>query len=262
MYRKAAPLLEARTAERCCSDLIPHLRPNMTILDVGCGPGSITVGLARLVPQGRVVGLDIWPEALDTARAAATARGVTNVSFYQGSVFDMQAALGAAGERDSAPFDVVHAHMVLMHLTEPVRAIEEMRKVAKADGGIVAIADLAGRMTFPESAAMKANSEIFEKAAKDRGIHLDGGRYNHVWAHEAGFPWERIVSSTASYEHAGKQGRKAWVTGIKESLRGNVVKGGYATEEELDQHAAAWEDWQEMGEGRHVTIDGRVLCWN
>ena len=51
--------LERRTAARSAAFLLPHLRPGMRLLDFGCGPGSITVGLAGVVAPGEVVGVDI-----------------------------------------------------------------------------------------------------------------------------------------------------------------------------------------------------------
>ena len=58
-YDKMKDAFAERTAEDCATHLLPHLKPHYRILDVGCGPGSITVGLARYVPQGSVVGVDV-----------------------------------------------------------------------------------------------------------------------------------------------------------------------------------------------------------
>src|SRR5690606_39627737 len=70
-----------RTAERDAAFLLPRLRPGMRLLDVGCGPGSITVGLARAVAPGETVGIDLVPDVLDEARARAEAEGVANLRF-------------------------------------------------------------------------------------------------------------------------------------------------------------------------------------
>ncbi|MGH9018725.1 MAG: methyltransferase domain-containing protein, partial [Acidimicrobiales bacterium] len=101
-----------RTAENSAAYLLPHLRPGLEVLDIGCGPGTITADLARRVAPGRVVGLDRAPDVVDRARAdaagATDARAVTALSFVVGDTY----ALGYP----NASFDVVHAHQVLQHL--------------------------------------------------------------------------------------------------------------------------------------------------
>lgn len=77
-------VLSLRTAGNSAAFLIPHIKPHYKVLDVGCGPGSITLDFAALVPQGSVVGLDSSPEALETAKGAADGRGLKNVKFVLG----------------------------------------------------------------------------------------------------------------------------------------------------------------------------------
>ena len=79
------PAIEAwfarRTASREAAFFLPHLHPGMQILDVGCGPGSITLGLAEVVAPGKVVGIDLQPMQIEQARALAVERGVDSVRF-------------------------------------------------------------------------------------------------------------------------------------------------------------------------------------
>jgi ubiquinone/menaquinone biosynthesis C-methylase UbiE len=63
--------------------LIPHLRPGMTVLDVGCGPGSITADLARAVAPGTVTGLDRSPDVV--AEAARLHAELPGVEFLTGT---------------------------------------------------------------------------------------------------------------------------------------------------------------------------------
>ena len=84
----ADPVLQShrwRTVENSAAYLAPHLRPGLELLDVGCGPGTITVDLAERVAPGRVVGLDVSPDPLDEARALAAARDV-QVTFEVGDL--------------------------------------------------------------------------------------------------------------------------------------------------------------------------------
>ena len=121
-----------RTAENSAAYLLPHLRPGMSVLDVGCGPGSITVDLAARVAPGRVTALEVTEDALGLARAYAAERGQDNIDFVVADVHALDLPDGA--------FDVVHAHQVLQHLADPVRALTEMRRVCRP-GGVVAARD-------------------------------------------------------------------------------------------------------------------------
>ena len=85
----ALACMRFRTAERSCAFFRHHVRAESHILDCGCGPGSITVGLAQWAPDGETVGIDIGAEQLDGARALARDLGVNNVTFRQADIFDL-----------------------------------------------------------------------------------------------------------------------------------------------------------------------------
>ncbi len=121
-----------RTAENSAGYLLARLAPDARVLDVGCGPGTITADLAARVPGGEVVGIDAAGDVLGLARREADRRGQANVRFDVGDVYD----LGFGDET----FDVVHAHQVLQHLSDPVTALTEMRRVCRP-GGLIAARD-------------------------------------------------------------------------------------------------------------------------
>ncbi len=104
----------------------------MQLLDVGCGPGAITVGLAGVVAPGEVVGVDFQATQVDQARALAAERGVVNARFEIGDAYQLPFPDGS--------FDALFAHAVLMHLRDPVRALAEMRRVLRP-GGIAGVRD-------------------------------------------------------------------------------------------------------------------------
>ncbi|HET9347655.1 MAG TPA: class I SAM-dependent methyltransferase, partial [Arthrobacter sp.] len=92
----------SRTAENSAAFVIPHLVPGASVLDVGCGPGSITCDFAGLVFPGTVTGLDRSPDIIGQAAALAAERGVRNVEFVAGNIYDL--------DFEDETFDVVHAH--------------------------------------------------------------------------------------------------------------------------------------------------------
>ena len=113
-----------RTAENSAGYLLARLPAGARVLDVGCGPGTITVDLAARVPDGQVTGIDAAGDVLALARQEADRQGRANVRFEVGDVYDLGYADGT--------FDVVHAHQVLQHLSNPVAALTEMRRVSPA----------------------------------------------------------------------------------------------------------------------------------
>ena len=121
-----------RRAEKWVGFLLPYLKPNFAVLDCGCGVGSITLDIAELVAPGPVIGIDLDEDQLEIARAQAQQRGLTNVSFETGNIYTLRFA--------DHTFDVVLAHTLLIHLSEHVRALREMRRVLKA-GGLAGISD-------------------------------------------------------------------------------------------------------------------------
>src|SRR6478736_5739487 len=114
-----------RTAENSAGYLLPHLRSGLDLLDLGCGPGTITVDLAARVAPGRVLGIDASANVIEQARAGADGAA----EFAVGDAYHLDLPDGA--------FDVVHAHQVLQHLTDPVAAVAEAHRVLRP-GGIIA----------------------------------------------------------------------------------------------------------------------------
>src|SRR5215813_2293205 len=78
-----------RTAENSAAYLLGSLRPGLDLLDVGCGPGTITVDLARRVAPGRTLGIDRASEVLEQAKTYAEARGV-HVELRTGDLYALE----------------------------------------------------------------------------------------------------------------------------------------------------------------------------
>ncbi len=114
----------------------------MRVLDCGCGPGTITIGLAEAVEPGCVVGVDLQARYLAGARALAIQNGVDNLIVVAGSAYALPFA--------DATFDAAFANSVLMHLRDPLAALRELRRVLTSRG-IVGIrdADLSAEVVAP-----------------------------------------------------------------------------------------------------------------
>ena len=120
-----------RTLDRDVPELRDYLRPGMKVLDVGCGPGTITVGVAKAVEPGQVIGIDPSEREISTARDwAARAPVDGSLSFSVGDAHEL--------DFPDATFDVVYSHTVTHFLLDPVRALREQKRVAKPGGWVVA----------------------------------------------------------------------------------------------------------------------------
>ncbi|MGZ8735037.1 MAG: methyltransferase domain-containing protein, partial [Acidimicrobiia bacterium] len=181
-----------RTAENSAGHLLPHLRPGLTLLDVGCGPGTITLDLARRVAPGSVLGLDASAEVIARAEAARVAAGVDNARFTTGDVYAL--------EPDDASFDVVHAHQVLQHLSDPVRALVEMRRVLRPDGLLaVRDSDYAAFTWAPASAALDRWNELYHQVTARNDAEADAGRHLLGWVRAAAYEQVTVTSSTWTF---------------------------------------------------------------
>ena len=253
----AEPVLQShrwRTAENSAAYLLPSLRPGLDLLDVGCGPGTITVDLASRVAPGRVVGLDVAPEPLAEARAAADRAGA-EVTFAVGDVYALEASDGS--------FDVVHAHQVLQHLTDPVAALREMARVCRP-GGLIAVRDVdyAATAWFPEDRVLDLWLDLYHRVARRNGAEPDAGRRLLSWASAAGL--RSTVATASTYCFASPAEREWWGRSwagraTASSFAEQAVAYGLATPAELDEIAAAWLRWSGADDGWLGMLHGELL---
>ncbi|WP_300608219.1 methyltransferase domain-containing protein [Trebonia sp.] len=245
-----------RTADNSAAYLLPHLEPHMRILDVGCGPGTITAGLAGRVPDGHVTGIDTAPEVLELARELARGGGGDNLDFTTGDVYALDYPDGT--------FDVAHAHQVLQHLGDPVKALTEMRRVTRP-GGLVAVrdGDFGAMVWHPDIPALDDWLALYRKVARGNGGEPDAGRRLHAWARRAGLSDLTISSSTWTY--ATPEEREWWGglwadRTVKSSYAAKAVSGGYATADDLEKIAAGWRAWAAHQDGWFAVVNGEILC--
>jgi SAM-dependent methyltransferase len=240
-----------RTVENSAAYLLPYLRPGLQLLDVGCGPGTITADFARRVSPGRVCGIDSAGDAVDAAR-----RDHADVDFATGDVYQL--------EFEDASWDIVHAHQVLQHLSNPVAALKEMRRVARP-GGIVAArdSDYASFTWYPTDDRLERWLVLYQEIARANGGEPDAGRRLLSWAQQAGFG--RVETSASAWCFATPEER-AWWGGLwadrmtASAIAEQAQREGRATADELASIADGWRAWAHADDGWFAVLHGEIIC--
>ena len=226
----------------------------MAVLDVGCGPGTITVGLARRARE--VIGVDASAEMVDSARRLAADEGIGNASFEVGSAYDLPYA-------DSS-FDVVYAHQVMQHLADPVRALREARRVLRP-GGLVAVRGLrlrgpwcTPRPSRPSATGCASSTKLPRptEARPTPGASCRGG---------CGPPASWIRSSPPARPpmptpRAASSGARCGSVRVTDSdFAQHAVSGGFATRSDLVAISVAFRRWADHPSGFWAWLNGEVV---
>jgi ubiquinone/menaquinone biosynthesis C-methylase UbiE len=245
-----------RTAANSAAYLLPWLKPGDRLLDIGVGPGTITVDFAERLTAGSVVGIDSASAAITETERLAADRRVNNLTLSIGDVYEM--------EFPDASFDIVHAHQVLQHLRDPAMALREMSRVC-APGGLVAVrdADYAAMTWHPESAALMRWLELYRQLARSNGGEPDAGRRLLSWAHAAGFDDVEASASAWCFTTSADVAwwSETWAERLSKSDFGRqAVERGLSDLAELAALAQGWLGWAQRPDSWFGVLHGEILC--
>lgn len=257
----------ARTAEKEGAFILPYLKPHHSILDVGCGPGTITIDFANYVPEGHATGVDLHQSVLDQAWEHVSKVSPTpeNISFKVGNVLE------GLPYPDSS-FDVVFCNQMLLYLDDPAKGLREMKRVTKP-GGFVACRETEFPFRWhPYLPGLRlSNKYTYDQVVGPTSVpdpqnppHQPGHRSGalvHVWAREAGFEVEKMIRGVGSEVRASPEERKWWASIGKGRLqaeeegstRGKWKKLG-ATDEDIDTVIRDLENWAEDEDGWYAQL--------
>ena len=156
-----------------------QLPADSTIADVGCGPGFMSCQLARLVPHGKVIGVDADPKLLEQARADAAAQGLNHVETVR----------AWAHETGLPPdsVDFCYGRFLLQHVPDPVAIVREMSRITRPGGQIMLLdTDDGGLIVYPEPAGLRELLTASQKAQANLGGDRHIGRKLREVCVEAG----------------------------------------------------------------------------
>jgi ubiquinone/menaquinone biosynthesis C-methylase UbiE len=255
-----------RTASSTAAFLLPHIKTTDHILDIGCGPGTITTGFATYASSGTIVGIDISPIVVQKAQTLAAeakipTQGPGSVRFEEGNLLESL-------PYPDDTFDIIYASQVFGHFPPPdlpLRALTELRRLLKPNG-ILATRDAVAQHFYPSSLDLDRlwvgnSSRALAKGQPDAdptGTRMPG------LLRKAGF--EKVVVGTATTVYSQEEEKKWLAARGKgqltpgDAFRKSWVDAGIA-EEEIEETLKAVGRWEEMEGAWYVAVQGEMLAW-
>jgi SAM-dependent methyltransferase len=235
-----AGLMDSRSAAVYADFMRPHLADGVRMLDVGCGAGTITLGLASWLSGGHVIGVD--PDGdFEPARRYAAEHEIGNVEFRTGDVYGL--------DFPSDRFDACLCHSTLETLDRPLDALHEIRRVLKPGGVLgVACVEYGGLiLAGPGTVLLRRFYDVRERLWQLDG-HADPyrGRELRGLVERAGFDAVAATSKYISYgtpQNVRSFGRDRAGDCGDTWYRRDAIAHGLETEAELDEMKRAWLEW-------------------
>lgn len=228
-----------RKARKEAEFFLPYLSPQMQLLDCGCGPGTITVDLAKIVAPGEAIGIDIEDSQFIIGQKKARSENVTNIKFKLANIYQLPFA-------DNS-FDAVFAHAVIYHLKHPHQALRELYRLLKP-GGVLGIRDAAhdSNIFAPSIPILEKAWDILSRVVECNGGNPFFGKYQRKILQEVGFV---NVKASASFDYAGtpeatKKAGEFWADLILQNqVIDVVIEQNLATKEEVEAMSIAFWEW-------------------
>ena len=220
------------------------LKPGMSCLDVGAGPGAVMRLMAdRVGPQGRVTGLEIDGKLAAQALAELRAQGGAQFNLIEADVLALDTVPGA-------PFDLTFCRLFLMHMQDPVAALEKMSSWTKPGGVLVAQEfDFGAIAVEPLCPAMAEFNRLFEGVFRGHGRNLRAGRQLPAQFEAAGLG---VPDGTlAEVKYLPLKDMAAMLIGVYQGLFASAVELGIADPVRAEQFKADMAD---------AGADGRYYC--
>lgn len=247
--------LSMRTATQQAAFFLPILKPGMRLLDCGCGMGALTTSLAEWLGTGEVVGFDREPSQIEAARAWAAGKGVQNVRFELGNIYDIPFP--------DASFDAVFAYTVLEHVRDPLRAMREMRRVLKS-GGVAGVydPDYETMLQTPSTPGVQELNRLMRRFSEENASPYYA-RNQRQYLLEAGF------ARTEGFAFAVGGGNSQFIAGsyrvvIKptiEAIRPWIVEQGLANDVHIDELLLEAQAWSERPDAFFALTQCAAVAW-
>lgn len=233
--------LRRHTAEASAKYLLPHLRPGLRVLDFGCGPGTVSVGLAKAVAPGELHGVDMEESQIEMARAVATSQNQNSAVFHVGDAANLPF--------DDGFFDVAHCHSVLIHIPDTSAVLAEVKRVLRP-GGLIACREMICESSFshPHFDVLGRAWDMFEDLLAADDGHPQMGKDLKTHFVEAGFANTQVTASVDVYSTpADIEFIYGFVNQwfLSPEITEAAIKYGASTRELCDQIRVGYERWKD-----------------
>lgn len=238
----AVNFMMQRSAQTHAVFFIPHLHRGMKLLDCGCGPGTITLGLAELISPGTVTGIDRELSQIQIARENAANQSISTAEFIQASIYDLPFP-------DNS-FDAVFSHALFEHLQEPVKALQEIYRVLKPGGKVGVRSPDWGKFSIaPLTPELNDAIEFYKFLHQQNGgnPYMDGNLGAKL--RESGFRDILVSTSSECYKSLSSIAEYlALRIEMSPNLDGALEKG-WTDERSIATMAGAWRRWSQHPDG-------------
>ena len=251
-------LMRNRSAAEYADFVLPSIGKRDRVLDVGCGPGSITIGFAQVAAH--VTGIDVDDAEFTDARAYAAEHGISNVEFREGSIYELDVP--------DASVDVCTLMSMMETLDDPLAGLAEVRRVLKPGGLLGASSIEYGGLILqgPGEPLLRRFYELRLKLWDAQGdVHPYRGRELRGLLLAAGF--EQVEAGITYFSYGTEERVRTFGLGRAADCRdewyvSGVTEHGFADQDEIDALERAWTTWAESPDSFAAFAWGRATGRN
>lgn len=247
----------ARKAKQQAAFILPYLKSGMNLLDIGCGPGTITIGFADWVKPGYVAGIDHDKTNVETAGKLASEKKITNAVFQEGD------ALSLPFEDNS--FDAAFENNLFVHLSNnAVRSATEIFRVLKT-GGLFAArdADSDSVVWGNQNEPLKEFDKIFYAWQQSRGSEITIGKKLPAILREAGFinTIKSVSADTKGNPESVKSHAGIMISLLDGPLKKYIIENKLGDSSFIDHLKENIIKWGEHPDSFFANVHVEVIGW-
>lgn len=246
-----------RRAGQQAAFVLPYLHPGMDLLDIGCGPGTITLGLAKAVAPGRVTGIDHDRQHVESARALAVEHRATNVTFQIGDAFSLPFEVGA--------LDVVFENNMFTHLAQnAIQAAREAYRVLKPQGFLAARdVDADSVVWGNKNDLISQLDELFIAWHRSRGSDITIGKQLPNILRQAGFvnTVKSVSADTKGSLEETRSHAQITISLLDGPFGRDIVENGWVDRSMVERIKENIREWGDHPDAFFANVHVEVIGW-